>query len=73
MKLVKTFGRGKAAAEALIEALERRGAVNRRRRLSRSCGGFLQMCASAAMRRCAYAAKFDGLAKDAALLVSRRR
>ncbi len=28
MKLVKTFGRGKAAADALIESLERRGAVN---------------------------------------------
>ena len=28
MKLVKTFGRGKTAADALIETLERRGAVN---------------------------------------------
>ena len=28
MKLVRTFGRGKAAAQALIEALERRGSLN---------------------------------------------
>ena len=28
MKLVKTFGRGKATADALIETLEHRGAVS---------------------------------------------
>ena len=72
MKLVKTFGRGRAAAEALIEALEQRGALNTARGRADWCARFLLMSGrrgDAALRE--YAAKFDGLAKDEALLVSR--
>jgi len=71
MKLVRTFGRGKAATAALIEALERRGSVSTakvepvvRRILADVRGG-----GDAALRR--YAAKFDGLKPGVVLLVSR--
>ena len=71
MKLVKTFGRGKAAAEALIAALERRGTLNMTKvgKTVTSIVADVRKRGDAALR--SYATKFDGLAKDAALLVSR--
>ena len=71
MKLVKTFGRGKAAAQALIEALERRGSLNTSKveKTVTAIVTDVRKRGDAALRK--YAAKFDGLAKDAALLVSR--
>ena len=71
MKLVKTFGRGKAAADALIESLERRGAVNTAR-VEPAVRGILagvKKDGDRALLR--YAAEFDELAKDQPLLVSR--
>jgi len=71
MKLVKTFGRGKAAAQALMEALERRGSVNAAK-VEKTVAAMVTNVRSrgdAALRR--YAAKLDGLAKGADLLVSR--
>jgi histidinol dehydrogenase len=71
MKLVKTFGRGKAAAQALMEALERRGSVNAAK-VEKAVTVMVTNVRSrgdAALRR--YAAKLDGLAKGANLLVSR--
>ena len=72
MKLVRTFGRSRATATALIEALERRGSVSIRRRWKRLCGAIVtdvRKRGDAALRK--YAAKFDGLMPGAALLVSR--
>jgi histidinol dehydrogenase len=71
MKLVKTFGRGKGAAEALIRALEQRGARN---------AGKVEKTVTAivtdarrrgdrALRK--YAEKFDGLKSGAELRVTR--
>ncbi|MGF7181708.1 histidinol dehydrogenase [Tunturiibacter psychrotolerans] len=71
MKLVKTYGRGKAAADALIESLERRGAVNTAR-VEPAVRGILagvKKDGDRALLR--YAAEFDELAKDQLLLVSR--
>lgn len=71
MKLVKTFGRGKATADALIEALERRGAVNTAgveptvRRILEE----VRKTGDVGLLR--YATKFDGLKKNSPLLVSR--
>jgi histidinol dehydrogenase len=71
MKLVKTFGRGKAAAQALIEALERRGSLNTSKveKTVTAIVTDVRKRGDAGLRK--YAAKFDGLAKNAALLVSR--
>ena len=71
MKLVKTFGRGAKAASALIEALERRGAVSTARvqPVVRRIVANVRKGGDAALRR--YAAQFDGLTKQQALLVSR--
>ena len=71
MKLVKTFGRGKAAAQALIEALERRGSLNTSKveKTVTAIVTDVRKRGDAGLRK--YAVKFDGLAKDAALLVSR--
>jgi histidinol dehydrogenase len=71
MKLVKTFGRGKAAADALIEALERRGAVNTARvePVVRSILAGVRKGGDRALLK--YAAEFDDLTKGQALLVSR--
>jgi histidinol dehydrogenase len=70
MKLVKTFGRGKAA-DALIETLERRGAVNTARvePVVRRILAEVRKNGDRALLK--YAAEFDGLAKGQALLVSR--
>ena len=61
MKLVKTFGRGKAAAQALIEALERRGSLNTSKveKTVTAIVTDVRKRGDAALRK--YAAKFDGL------------
>jgi histidinol dehydrogenase len=71
MRVVKTSGRGRAAAEALIEALERRGSLNTAKveKTVTAIVTDVRKRGDRALRK--YAAKFDGLAKDAALLVSR--
>ncbi len=71
MKLVKTFGRGKTAADALIETLERRGAVNTARvePVVRRILADVRKSGDRALRK--YATQFDGLAKGQPLLVSR--
>jgi len=71
MNLVKTFGRGKTAALALIEALERRGALN-----TSKVAGIVTEVVTDVRRRGdvalrEYAERFDGLKPGAALLVSR--
>lgn len=71
MKLVKTFGRGKAAAQALIEALERRGSLNTSKveKTVTAIVTDVRKRGDAGLRK--YAAKFDGLPAGAALLASR--
>jgi len=71
MKLVRTFGRGKAAAQALIEALERRGSLNTSKveKTVTAIVTDVRRRGDAALRK--YAAKFDGLPAGAVLLVSR--
>jgi histidinol dehydrogenase len=71
MKVVKTFGRGKAAADALIESLERRGAVNTARvePVVQKILAAVQKGGDRALLK--YAAEFDDLAKGQTLLVSR--
>ena len=71
MKLVKTFGRGKAAAQALIETLERRGSLNTSR-VEKTVAAIVRDVrkrGDAALRK--YAVTLDGLRPGAALLVSR--
>jgi histidinol dehydrogenase len=70
MKVVRTFGRGAATATALIEMLERRGATNTAKvePVVRRILADVQKRGDAALLK--YAAKFDGLKKNAALLVS---
>jgi histidinol dehydrogenase len=71
MKLVKTFGRGKAAADVLMETLERRGALNTARvePVVRRILAEVRKNGDRALLK--YAAEFDGLEKGQALLVSR--
>lgn len=71
MKLVRTFGRGKATAYALIEALEQRGAVITARvePVVRRILAEVRKSGDRALLK--YAAQLDGLAKGQALLVSR--
>jgi histidinol dehydrogenase len=71
MKLVKTFGRGKTAADVLIETLERRGAVNTARvePVVRRILAEVRRSGDRALLK--YAAEFDGLSKGQPLLVSR--
>jgi histidinol dehydrogenase len=71
MKLVKTFGRGKATAYALIETLERRGAVSTARvePVVRRILADVRKSGDRALLK--YAAEFDGLVKGQALLVPR--
>jgi histidinol dehydrogenase len=71
MKLVKTFGRGKAAADALIDSLERRGAMNTARvePVVRRILSAVRKGGDRALLK--YAAELDGLAKSQPLLVSR--
>jgi histidinol dehydrogenase len=71
MKLVRTFGRGAKAAAALMEALERRGAVSTARvePVVRRILADVRKRGDRAVAK--YAAEFDGLRKGQALLVSR--
>jgi histidinol dehydrogenase len=71
MKLVRTFGRGKATAYALIEALEQRGAVSTSRvePVVRRILAEVRRSGDRALLK--YAAQLDGLTKGQALLVSR--
>jgi histidinol dehydrogenase len=71
MKVVRTFGRGKAAAQALMEALERRGSLNTSK-VEHSVTTIVtevRKCGDAGLRK--YGTKFDGLMPGAALLVTR--
>jgi histidinol dehydrogenase len=71
MKLVRTFGRTKIAAAALIETIERRGAINTSKvePIVRRILTDVQSRGDAALRK--YAARFDDLQTDIPLLVSR--
>jgi histidinol dehydrogenase len=71
MKLMKTFGRSKAAADVLIETLERRGAVSTARvePVVRRILASVRKNGDRALLK--YAAEFDGFEKGQALLVSR--
>ncbi len=71
MKLVRTFGRSKAAAMRLIETLEQRGATNiaRVEPVVRRILTDVRKSGDRALEK--YAAQFDGLSKGRALLVSR--
>jgi histidinol dehydrogenase len=71
MKLVKTFGRGKAAAEALIRSLEQRGArnVGKVEKTVTSIVTDVRRRGDRALRK--YAEKFDGLKQGAELRVTR--
>jgi histidinol dehydrogenase len=71
MKLVKTFGRGKAAADALIEILERRGAMNTARVEPVVRRILAEVRKNGDRSLLKYAAEFDGLEKGQAVLVSR--
>jgi histidinol dehydrogenase len=71
MKLVRTFGRGKATAYALIEALEQRGAVITARVEPVVRRILAEVRKSGDLALLKYAAQLDGLAKGQALLVSR--
>src|SRR5437879_12914198 len=71
MKLVKTFGRGKAAAEALIETLERRGAVNTARVEPVVRRILAEVRKNGDRSLLKYAAEFDGIEKGQTLLVCR--
>src|SRR5260370_16748405 len=70
MKLVKTFGRGRAAADVLIETLERRGAVNTARVEPVVRRILAEVRKNGDRSLLKYAAEFDGLEKGQALLVS---
>jgi histidinol dehydrogenase len=71
MKLIRTFGRSKAAAEALLQTLEQRGAVSTARvePVVRKILSNVRSGGDAALMK--YAVKFDGLTKGQELMVSR--
>jgi histidinol dehydrogenase len=71
MKLVKTFGRGAKTAEALIETLEKRGAVNTARMepVVRRILADVRKGGDRALVK--YATRFDGLKKGSVPTVSR--
>jgi histidinol dehydrogenase len=71
MKLVKTFGRGKAAAEALIRSLEQRGARNAGKveKTVTAIVTDVRRRGDRALRK--YAEKFDGLKQGVQLRVTR--
>lgn len=71
MRLVKTFGRGAKAAEAMIETLERRGAVNTARvePVVRKILANVRKDGDDALRK--YAIQFDGLSREQELAVPR--
>jgi histidinol dehydrogenase len=71
MKLVRTFGRGKATANTLIESIEQRGSVSTSRvePVVRKILSEVRKSGDRALLK--YAAELDGLAKGDPLLVSR--
>jgi histidinol dehydrogenase len=71
MRLVKTFGRGKAAAEALIRSLEQRGARNAGKveKTVTAIVTDVRRRGDRALRK--FAEKFDGLKRGAELRVTR--
>ena len=71
MKMVRTFGRGKAAAETLVRSLEQRGARNAGKveKTVTAIVTDVRKHGDAALRR--YAEKFDGLKPGAELRVTR--
>jgi histidinol dehydrogenase len=71
MKLIRTFGRSRMAAQAFIQTLEQRGAVSTARvePVVRKILSSVRQKGDAALLR--YAWKFDGLGKRNDLLVSR--
>ncbi|MCU1320649.1 MAG: histidinol dehydrogenase [Acidobacteriaceae bacterium] len=71
MKLVRTFGRGAKAAEAMIVALEQRGALNMGRvePVVREIIAEIRQRGDAALRE--FSGRFDSLGANEALLVSR--
>jgi histidinol dehydrogenase len=71
VKLIRTFGRRAKTAAAMLESLERRGAVNTAKvePVVRRILADVRKSGDAALR--GYAAKFDGLTKRDALMVSR--
>jgi histidinol dehydrogenase len=71
MKLVRTFGRGKATAYALIEVLEQRGAVSTARVEPAVRRILAEVRKSGDRALLKYAAQLDGLTKGQAVLVSR--
>jgi len=71
MKVVKTFGRAKRQADAVIAALEQRGAL-KTSKVKKTVKAILADVREKGDRALVkYASKFDGLAKGAALRVSR--
>jgi len=71
MKVVKTFGRAKRQADAVIAALEQRGAL-KTSKVKKTVKAILADVREKGDRALVkYAMKFDGLAKGAALRVSR--
>jgi histidinol dehydrogenase len=71
MKLVRTFGRTKKAAAALIDALEQRGAVNTSKVEAIVTGIVADVRARGDVALREYAERFDGLEPGVDLLVSR--
>ncbi len=71
MKILKTFGDGASAAEAVLQQLERRGAVNTARvePVVRNILDKVRSAGDSALR--SFAAEFDGICVDQPLLVSR--
>ena len=71
MKLVKTYGRSAKTAAALIKSIEQRGAVSSAKAepTVRLILADVRKSGDRALRK--YATKFDSLAKNAPLLVSR--
>jgi histidinol dehydrogenase len=71
MKIVRTFGRSKTKADALIGTLEQRGAVSTARvePVVKAIMGEVRKIGDRALRK--YATQFDGLTRGQALLVSR--
>lgn len=71
MKVVRTFGRGKAAAQALVKALERRGSLNTSKveKIVTTIVTDVRKRGDTELRK--YAERFDGLRPGTALLVSR--
>lgn len=70
MKVVKTFGRGKARADAVIAALEQRGALNTSKVQNTVSGIVTDVRKKGDRALLKYAERFDGLKEGAALRVS---